>query len=172
MLRCLTGSARQSYRPHTLPRWRHSAPLAMPPSASLSTRQPTESSAPLYQTQSAARQCRRPTRQCMSRSAPPCILMSVTMLAMESRNAPLCPSSSASKWPSMYLRLTPAGSVVRYQKKDATKYLNKCRSRSVSTFLSKTAAMFLCRVLLLFLSRNVKLSQEDIVSLFRSRGLE
>ena len=96
--------------------------------------------------------------------------MSVTMLAMESRNAPLCPSSSASKWPSMYLRLTPAGSVVRYQKKDATKYLNKCRSRSVSTFLSKTAAMFLCRVLLLFLSRNVKLSQEDIVSLFLSRG--
>ena len=170
MLQCLTVSARQRSRPHTLPRWRHSAPLAMPPSASQHTRLPTESSAPPCKTQSAAQQCRQPTRQFMRTSAPPCILMSVTMLAMESRSVPLSPSSSASKWQSMFLKPTPAGNVTLYQRKDATKFLSKFRSRSVSTFLSKTAAAFLFGVLLLFLWRNAKLCQGDIASLSRSRG--
>ena len=96
--------------------------------------------------------------------------MSVTMLAMESRSVPLSPSSSASKWQSMFLKPTPAGNVTLYQRKDATKFLSKFRSRSVSTFLSKTAAAFLFGVLLLFLWRNAKLCQGDIASLSQSRG--
>jgi hypothetical protein len=96
--------------------------------------------------------------------------MSVTMLAMESRSVPLSPSSTASKWQSMFLKPTQAGNVTLYQRKDATKFLSKFRSRSVSTFLSKTAAAFLLGDLLLFLCRNAKLCQGDIASLSRSRG--
>ena len=70
----------------------------------------------------------------------------------------------------MYLRPAPAGSVTQYQRKDVTKSLNKCRSRSVSMFLSRTAPTLLFRVRLLFQWRNVKLCQEDIASLFLSRG--